>query len=412
MRLPTGWQRRKSTDVASLLATRRSVSASFALNGFFFASLMARMPDVRSDLALGNGTLGSLLLVFAVGAVLGTPTTGYLIQITDEAFVVRSGAMLCSAGLIVVAFGAAVLNEAALVAFGLFTYGVGTGIWDVAMNVAGSQVERRSKRTLLPQFHGTWGIGAVIGATMGALAAGLHVPMEVHASAVAIIGLLSVFQATGAYYPAALVDDSPDAPVRTAWLEPRTLALGAMVIAFGAVEGSANDWLSLSLIDGYGVSHGVGVAGYALFVFVMTTGRFLVSRVLDRVGRPPILWASAMCVATGVLLVVSGTNPIAVVAGIALWGLGAAAGFPVGISAGADELDRAPARVSVIATMGYTSFIAGPPLIGMLAEHVGTLYSLLAVAALMVPAAVTVFAARPVKPAGSGARADRPSVGE
>jgi fucose permease len=359
---------------------------------------MARMPDVRSDLSLGNGTLGSLLLVFAVGAVVGTPTAGRLIQIAGEVVVVRVGAVLCCAGLVAVAFGAAVLNAAGLVAVGLFTYGVGTGIWDVAMNVAGSQVERRSQRTLMTQFHGTWGIGAVTGAGVGALAAGFHVPMEVHASAVALIGLLSVLRSTGAY-PAAHDGSSSNAPVRTAWREPRTLALGVMVIAFGAVEGSANDWLSLSLIDGYGVSHGVGVAGYALFSLAMTAGRFLVSPVLDRVGRPPVLWASAICVAAGVLLVVFGEFGIAIVAGTALWGLGAAAGFPVGISAGADELDRAPARVSVIATMGDTSFIAGPPLLGMLADRVGTLYSLLAVAALMVPAAVTVLAARPARSA-------------
>ena len=95
--------------------------------------------------------------------------------------------------------------------------------------------------------------------------------------------------------------------------------------------------------------------------------------------------------------------------GILVWGLGAALGFPVGISAAADDPARSAARVSVVSTIGYGAFLAGPPLLGALADHVGTLEALLAVAFLMVPAALTVFAARPpdrVRPS-SGAAPDQ-----
>ena len=80
--------------------------------------------------------------------------------------------------------------------------------------------------------------------------------------------------------------------------------------------------------------------------------------------------------------------------GIVIWGLGASLGFPVGMSAAADDPLRAARRVSVVSTIGYTAFLAGPPLLGLLADHVGTLETLLVIAGLMVPAAVTVFAAR------------------
>ena len=80
--------------------------------------------------------------------------------------------------------------------------------------------------------------------------------------------------------------------------------------------------------------------------------------------------------------------------GIVVWGLGASLGFPVGMSAAADDPARAAARVSVVSTIGYGAFLAGPPLLGTLGDRVGTLESLLVVAALMVPAALTVFATR------------------
>jgi MFS family permease len=67
------------------------------------------------------------------------------------------------------------------------------------------------------------------------------------------------------------------------------------------------------------------------------------------------------------------------------------------MSAGADDPARAAARVSVVSTIGYAAFLAGPPLLGQLGDHVGTLRSLLVVAALMGPAAVSVLATRPAR---------------
>jgi cyanate permease len=77
------------------------------------------------------------------------------------------------------------------------------------------------------------------------------------------------------------------------------------------------------------------------------------------------------------------------------------------MSAAADDPRRAAARVSVVSTIGYAAFLAGPPLLGFVANHVGTLNALLVVAILLVPSAALVPSARPVKqvsPAARGAR--------
>jgi fucose permease len=167
-----------------------------------------------------------------------------------------------------------------------------------------------------------------------------------------------------------------------------------MVLAFATVEGSANDWLSLALIDGYDVAPWVGVAGFSVFVTSMTLGRLLGPAALDRYGRAPVLWATSAVALTGILLVVEGGHWLLVGPGIVLWGLGASLGFPVGMSAAADDPVRSAARVSAVSTIGYAAFLAGPPLLGQLGNRVGTLNSLLAIAALMVPAAISVLAAR------------------
>jgi MFS family permease len=87
----------------------------------------------------------------------------------------------------------------------------------------------------------------------------------------------------------------------------------------------------------------------------------------------PILGAVALA---GLALVVySPTLPLAM-AGAALWGLGTALGFPVGMSVAGDDPGHAAARVSVVATISYVAFLAGPPLIGFLGQQVGTRHAL------------------------------------
>jgi fucose permease len=378
-----------------VLRARNAVYLAFVLNGFLFASFVSRIPDVRGGLALDNSSFGLLLLTSAAGAVLALPSAGFLIHRASAGAVVRMGVLIGGAGLLVAAIGAGPLGVVAVSAVGLFFYGIGTSVWDVAMNVEGAEVERRLGRAIMPRFHASWSLGSIAGAALGVPVAALSVPLPVHLGVLSLLAAVLLLTGTRAFLPAEEVkaQSSPG----SAWLEPRVLAIGVMVLCFAVVEGSANDWLSLALIDGYGVEHWVGVAGYALFVSAMTFGRLTGTHLLDRFGRAPVLWATAAAAAVGILLVVLGGQPLLVVLGIVVWGLGASLGFPVGMSAGADDPARSAARVSVVSTIGYGAFLAGPPLLGWLGDRVGTLNSLLAVAVLMGPAALTVFATRPAR---------------
>jgi MFS family permease len=181
--------------------------------------------------------------------------------------------------------------------------------------------------------------------------------------------------------------------------------VGVMVLTFALAEGAANDWMSLAIIDGHGTPQWVGVAALTLFVASMTTGRLVGPVVLDRHGRVPVLWTASAAVAGGALLSVLGGHPVVIAVGVVAWGLGASLGFPVGMSAAADDPERAAARVSVVSTIGYGGFLAGPPLIGHLGDLVGTLDALLVVVVLMVPAALTAASARP-----GGASATEPGA--
>ncbi len=378
----------------SATSARNAVALVFGLNGFCFATLASRLPDLRASLDLSNGALGALLLSIAVGSMIGMPASGHLIERWGAGAVVRLGAGVDLGGLVVagVSAGAGYVPGTAL---GLLAYGFGTGTWDVAMNVDGAAVERELGRSIMPRFHACWSFGTFTGAGVGAAAAGLGVPLAVHYSVVPALAVAVAVVASRRLLPAGDPAERED-PVdsRSAWLEPRTLAIGAMVLAFTLAEGAANDWLALSLVDGYAAPHWIGVLGFALFVATMTLGRLGGPLVLDRFGRAPAMLASALAASVGVLIVVwTGVAALAVV-GIVLWGFGAALGFPVGMSAAGDDPARAARRVSVVSTIGYGAFLGGPPLLGFVGNQVGTLNSLLVIPIAMVPAALLVTSVR------------------
>lgn len=394
--------------VSPLLRTRNAVAAVFALNGFCFATLVTRLPDLRSRLELDNGSLGLLLLAISIGSIVALPSSGRLIDRFGAVGVVRGGAVCVAAGLTVAMVGA-VTGSVWLTAVGFFVDGLGIGVWDVSMNVEAAEVERRLGRTIMPRFHAGWSLGSIAGSAVGIPMAALHAPLLLHVAGLSVLALAATWVSAGTFLPAHVHAESAagdgsgaDTPQPSPWLEPRTLAIGTMVLAFAITEGTANDWLALGLIDGYGVPHWLGVAGFALFVVAMTAGRLFGPPLLDRYGRAPVLWASAGAAFVGSILVVVGGGPVLVCLGILVWGLGAALGFPVGMSAAADDPQRSARRVSTVSTIGYGAFLAGPPLLGQLGDRVGTLEALLAVAVVMVPGALAVAAARPPRVVAAG----------
>jgi fucose permease len=382
----------------SVERARVAVAVVFALNGLAFASWVSRLPAVRDGLGLSTSQLGLLLLCVAVGSVLGLPASGPLVSRTGPARAALAGMLLVGTGLLLVAAGVAG-GSVPVSGAGLLLTGLGIATWDVAMNVEGADVERRLARPLMPRFHAAFSLGTVAGAVVGAGAAGagLSAPLQFAVTAV-LVAAVGTWGLRSFLPVAEHRDDVPALGLSSAWREPRTLLLGLLVLCAAFTEGTANDWLALALVDGYGTSEALGALGFACFVTAMTVFRTVGGTLLERHGRVPVLRAGAALAVAGLLLVVLGGSWPVAVAGALLWGAGVALGFPVGMSAAADDPRGAAVRVSVVSSIGYTAFLAGPPLVGLLAEpeRLGVRRALLVVlAALVVGAAVARTAAPP-----------------
>jgi fucose permease len=398
---------------------RNAVVAAYAVSGIAFATWVSRLPAIRDGLDLTPGNVGLLLLCMTLGSFISVSASGLIVLKFGSKQTIRIGSIMVGAGLVLAGLGTSVLVNPLAVAAGLAVIGLGTASWNTASNVEGAAVERAVRRHIMPRLHGAFSLGTVAGAGAGAWAAGAGVPVVWHFGTVGLLVAGSVATAASwfraditpveggqTFKPAELdtfedpstgpipiirpATDQPDEPldnkrqIAQAWRDRRTLLLGVLVLGLALAEGAAGDWVALALADGHGQSDAAGAAGYGLFVTFMTIGRFAGTVVLDRFGRVPVMrWCAALAV-LGLGLFVFAPAPWVAYVALAVWGLGASLGFPVGMSAAADDPVKAAARVSVVSTIGYGAFLCGPPLLGLLAEHVGILHSLLAVMVMLV----------------------------
>jgi predicted MFS family arabinose efflux permease len=385
-------------DDPAVLRARRAVFVAFIGSGFAFASWASRIPAVRDTLKLDPGRLGLVLLAIAIGSVVALPLAGLVVTRVGAARTIAAMAVLLALGLAIVAIGHRHVDA---VVVGLLLVGFGNGAWDVAMNVEGAAVEQHLGRSIMSRFHAGFSVGTVAGALIGAAAVATHVPVTAHLLAVAVVVAVVVPLSVRDFFPHEAA--APESHERRshplqAWTEPRTLLIGVCVLAAAFTEGTGNDWLGVAVIDGYHASAAVGPLTLAVFLAAMTTGRWFGSGLLDRYGRVPVLRGCVIAALAGLLLVIyGGTLPLALV-GVVLWGLGASLGIPVGMSAAADDPRRSAARVSVVASIGYLAFLAGPPLIGLLGDHVGVLHSLTLAAGVLAIGLVVSGACRPLQP--------------
>jgi MFS family permease len=379
-----------------------AVGVTFATNGLAFAGWLARAPAVRDDLHLSAAGFGLLLLCLSAAAVASIPLAGPLVQRFGPARAVLLGSSSLVLGLTALAVATAV-GSVPLAGAGLVLAGAGNSAWDVAMNVEGADVERRLGRTLMPRFHAGFSLGTVLGAGLSAAAAAAGVPVVAQLLVTAALTAVVMVRTVRRFLPW----ERPPASARSAtsvgqaWREPRTIGIGLVMLGFGFTEGTANDWLAIGLVDGYGTSEALGAIGFGTFVTAMTLARLFGGAAIERWGRVAVLRVTAASAALGLVLVVAQVAvPVALVGGL-LWGAGASLGFPIGMSAAADDPVRAAIRVSVAGSIGYGAFLAGPPLIGVLAQHLGVLNAMLCVFGALLIGLIGSGSARPLRTAGS-----------
>jgi len=358
------------------------VSVLFLLNAMAYSTVVPRLPAIKADLGLSNTSLGTAVAAMPAGALVAGLAAGGLVARFGSGRV----AVACAIG-----FGVVLPTFAAAPAWGVLagTFAVigALDAWmDVSMNAHALRVQRRYGRSIINALHGLWSVGAVAGAALGAGATALDLPLGVHlvvvGAAIAVTALvLSRWLLPGpdeVVEAASGSEGAPGSPLRRAGV--LVALLGLLAIMSGIIEDAPSSWGAVFMRSELGTSATVAALVYVAFQVSMTTSRLLGDRVVDRFGEARTVRTGGLltAVAVGAGLLVD--RPWAVVAAFAVAGLGTAAIYPLVFHAAGNIPGVRPGHgVAVVAWIGRTGFLVGPPLVGLVGDAVSLRAGLLAV---------------------------------
>ncbi|NYE18577.1 MFS transporter [Microbacterium immunditiarum] len=399
---------------SQLVRWRTAIFAIFLASGLSIATWAARVPAIKDAVGVDRTQLGLMLFIGGVASIIGLSVSSVVLARWGARRGMLVMMIVFAVGVAVIGIGSDALHSAPVVVIGLILWGFGNGCLDVMMNVEGAAIEKHVGKTILPLFHAFFSFGTVIGAGLGVLAiawgANVLTHLAIVAALIVVVAIVSI-----ANVPSREATMDPETPAEkagwrdrlhlalSAWKEPRTYALGVVMLGMAFAEGGANDWLALGVVEGHGADEALGAAALAVFSVCMTVVRVFGGPLVDRFGRVATLRVLAVAATAGLLLfILAPTTPLVFV-GAALWGAGVSLGFPLGMSAAADDPEKAAARVSAAATIGYVAFLAGPPALGFISEQIGLLNTLYIIVALIVASGLASSAAKPLPGSKVGA---------
>lgn len=357
--LAEGWI---STAMTSPERARWATFAIFLSHGLLVGAWVPHIPLAKDRLAVGPAVLGLALLALAGGAVLAMPVTGALINRFGSAVVTATaGPLLCLAFL-------APIFAPTLPYFviGIAAMGMTMGCLDVAMNAHGIAVERALKRPTMSMFHAGWSIGSLSGAFLGAAA--LH-NWGQHGQAIAASGLCLALIAKSIPKLMPAGADRGLSGSHFAWPTRATIGLGLLAFLALMIEGSVRDWAAILMRDKFMVTAGYAALAFGFYQTGLALIRLTGDRLRVKLGATRLLTVSALLSAAGTAIALAAPTPAIAMVAFVLAGMGIGNLVPVLFAGGGRLEPDAPGRgIAAVTTMGYTGYLAGPPLIGFAAE--------------------------------------------
>ena len=377
----------EAITVRSARMARLAVLAIFFLNGVGIATWVVRIPAVKERLSLSAGLLGLALLAVAVGALASMVFTGSLISRLGSRPVVGATALLFAFALVPPSLS----PNLPLLALSLVLLGAANGALDVSMNAQAVAIEKEYGKPIMSSFHAAFSVGGLAGAIGGGLIASLGVGVTPHFLGAAVAIALGVIVARRAMLPAEV--DAGGSEGGPAFARPTRALLGLGMISFCALlgEGAVGDWSAVYLKSSLGTGPGFAATGYAAFSLMMVAGRITGDRLTGYLGPARLVRLGGAVAAVGLGLSLAVGHPLVALAGFASAGAGFSIVFPLALSAAGRTKGTAPGpALAAVSTLGYTGFLAGPPIIGFLAQLLdlgAALYVVVLLSAAIVPLA-------------------------
>lgn len=411
---------------AALRRARVAVGATYAAQGFGYATIVTALPGLKARTGIEDDTIALVLLMGALLAAGGSVAAERLARRWGSRTVVVIGLLAQAVGL---AFVAASTSVPALIA-SFVVFAIGLGMVDASCNMQGVALQHRVGRAILSTLFACLTVAAIAAAlTQSGLANLGTVPGAVSALVVAVVVAAGValtvrpslvHGAAAQDAPADVHDagthdagthdhpvhtdgivpgartgvvppDHDDAPARRPLPRAGIWLFGALVAVAFVVDSAVSSWSTVYLHDELRASASVAPLGYAAYLGAVLVARLAGDPLVQRHGRVKVAAPAAVLALVGLLLVALVPSAVTAIVGFAFAGVGAGALVPLAFSAAGELVpERRDDVVARINLFNYAGAILGAVVLGLLSEAIGLGPAFLVPALLLVPAVAIV----------------------
>lgn len=350
---------------------RLAVSLFYFGQGIAFASWASRIPDIKHSLNLSDGELGSILLALPLGQLVTMPVSGNLVTKYGSKAILTLTAPLYVLALSNLGLATAPWHLAAF----LFLFGVIGNMCNIAVNTQGSEAEKLFGRPIMTSFHGAWSIAGFTGALIGLLMVNLHVAPYHHFWIIVAIIFINIF-----FNYKHLVPGKGTQTERKGKLlmKPEGILLQLGIIGFCsmATEGAMFDWSGVYFKEIVKAPSSLVILGYASFMIMMATGRFVGDKIIAKLGRKKTIQISGLIISSGMFISVFLPYVVTATIGFMLVGIGVSSIVPTVYSVAGKNGKISPGMaIAMVSSVSYLGFLMGPPLIGYISALSSLQYS-------------------------------------
>lgn len=350
---------------------RLAVALFYFGQGLGFASWASRIPTIKTALGLSEAELGTILLMLPIGQLITMPLSAALVNRFGSKVVLPIAAIIYALILIPIALS----PNAWYLGASLFLYGVAGNLCNISVNTQGVLAEDLYGKSIMSSFHGAWSLAGFTGALIGLLTINFGFNTITHFMVIVTLLIVNIL-----WNKSFLIseENKTETGAKKTKYKPDGLIIQLGIIGFFsmATEGAMFDWSGVYFHDVVHAPEKLVTLGYASFMIMMATGRFIGDYIISKFGRQRTLQGSGILMFVGMLSSVIFPNLWVCTLAFMLVGLGVACNVPTVYSVtGKHKTIPAGVALAMVSSISFLGFLMGPPLIGYVAELFSLRYS-------------------------------------
>ena len=350
---------------------RLAVSLFYFSQGLAFSSWASRIPTIKQNLGISEGQLGTLLLLMPIGQLCTMALSGKLVAKYGSKNVLKIVVLIYP--LVLCCIGLA--QDFYQLATVLFFFGVIGNMCNISVNTQGVEVEKVYGKSIMSSFHGAWSIAGFTGALIGLLMMNLHINTFYHFVIIYVLIVINWF-GNNKFLVASTTVQSKEKKSIFSKPDPTLIQLGVIGFLSMATEGAMFDWSGVYFQDIVKAPTNLVVVGYASFMIMMATGRFVGDYFVGKYGKQRVMQFSGLLMFSGLMLSVFVPQFMICTLAFMMVGLGVACNVPIVYSvAGKNKNVNPGVALAMVSSISFLGFLMGPPLIGYIAEAFDLRYS-------------------------------------